>query len=273
MARTKEICQEYLNIIYQISHFLVSLTEATLNDGFARCRQHDDQRRVQNGASRQHGQEDHPEPQENVDLFVDNVQRQNAHGIVRLNRSRRTVLVERALCHARKHLHHRIPSAFLVHVREAQHIRAVRHKGTAQKAIHQHNVDDNIQKVEHLAEKVPKRVPIVHGQTFADVVHQTALARRALVTGQRQHTAQSFGKHAHLARLPVLPDHVRHIEADALEEQHERHPLVVAVERLVLVLVAQATLGDVGADDFAVLAGQRERVGDPAVGADDVVRN
>jgi len=45
------------------------------------------------------GKQDEPEPQEDVDLFIDNVQRQNTESIVLLNCARDTVLVESALGH------------------------------------------------------------------------------------------------------------------------------------------------------------------------------
>uniref|UniRef100_A0A182QXC6 Uncharacterized protein n=1 Tax=Anopheles farauti TaxID=69004 RepID=A0A182QXC6_9DIPT len=59
-----------------------------------------------------------------------------------------------------------------------------------------------------------------------------------------------------------------HVEQQALEEQHERYPLVVAVVRSLLVIVAQPGMGYVRAELAAMLAGKRERVGDPAVRVD-----
>lgn len=44
-------------------------------------------------------QDDEPEPEEGVDLLVDDVEGHHAHCVVRLYRARRSVLVERALGH------------------------------------------------------------------------------------------------------------------------------------------------------------------------------
>ena len=45
------------------------------------------------------GEEDEPEPDEDVDLLVDDVERQDAETVDGLDRARGAVLVERALCH------------------------------------------------------------------------------------------------------------------------------------------------------------------------------
>ena len=44
-------------------------------------------------------QEDEPEPEEDVDLLVDDVERENAEPVKLLHRPGRTKLVECALCH------------------------------------------------------------------------------------------------------------------------------------------------------------------------------
>lgn len=189
-----------------------------------------------------------------------------------LNRPGRSVFVERALGHTWKNGNHRIRSIILIHVRHSQHIRTVRHERSAQETIDHHDIDDHIQKVQHFTKEITERIAVVHFQTAIDVMHKPTLARRSLFRGNRQHATQSVGDHSHFAILPVLPDHVRHVEADALEEQHERHPLIVAVIRFRLVIVAQTTLGHLRPNTLSMLAGQREGVGDPAVGADHVAR-
>ena len=45
------------------------------------------------------GKDDKPEPEEHVDLLVDNVDGQDAHGVVQLNTTRATVLLQSALCY------------------------------------------------------------------------------------------------------------------------------------------------------------------------------
>ena len=57
-----------------------------------------------------------------------------------------------------------------------------------------------------------------------------------------------------------------------LEEQHKRHPLVVAVEDLLLVVVAQTAGRYFSANMFAMLPGQRERIRYPTVCVQHMVR-
>lgn len=261
----------YTNVTDQRLNLLrCTIPESSLNDRLPRGRHHHNYGRIQHSRAGSNGQQNQPEPQENVDLLVQNVQRQHAQRIVLLDAARRSVLVEYALGDARKNLHHRIGSILLVHVREAQHIGAVRHEGTAQETIDQHDVDEYIDEVQSLAEEVPKSVAVVRAQTVVDVLHKASLTLRALRLRRGHDAAQTLGDHAHFAVLPVLPDPVRHIEADALEEQHERHPLIVAVVGFLLVVVAEAALRHLGANDFAVLVRQRESVGDPAVSGENV---
>lgn len=252
---------------------LVRISEATLNNGLSRCWQHDDQRRIQNSTTRQNGQDNQPEPQENVDLFVENVNGQNAHGIVFLNAARRSVLVKSAFCHTWKDRNHWIRSILLIVVRELNHFGSIRREGSTQESIDHYDVQDDIQKVQQFTKEVTKRITIVHTQTRLNVLDEFALPGCSFLGGNRQSSTESFSDHSHLAILPVLPDHVRRIETDALEEEHERHPLVVAVESLILVVVAQAGLCNIRSGNFIMFPRQRIRVGNPAIGADHMVRD
>ena len=54
------------------------------------------------------GEADEPEPEEDVDLLVDDVDRQDAQPVVVHDRSRRPVLVEGALGHLGEDLGHRV---------------------------------------------------------------------------------------------------------------------------------------------------------------------
>ena len=52
-------------------------------------------------------------PDEDVDLLVDDVEREDAHGVVLLDLAGRTELVEGALRHAREDVDHRVDSILL----------------------------------------------------------------------------------------------------------------------------------------------------------------
>ena len=60
-----------------------------------------------------------PEPKENVNFFIENVERENAESIVLLDLARRSELVEGALGHAREDVDHRIDPVLLITIREA----------------------------------------------------------------------------------------------------------------------------------------------------------
>lgn len=85
-------------------------------------------------------QTDEPEPQQYVDLLVDDVEREHAHSVERLNAAGRTVLVEGALGDAREYRDHRIEALLLIHVAELDHLRAVRQEGAAQEDVYEEYV-------------------------------------------------------------------------------------------------------------------------------------
>jgi len=60
------------------------------------------------------GHENEPEPHEDVDLLVEDVQGEDAHCVVLLNFTGRAKLVERALGHAREDVDHRIDPVLLI---------------------------------------------------------------------------------------------------------------------------------------------------------------
>ena len=67
-----------------------------------------------------HGQDDEPEPQEDVDLLVDDVHAQDAHGVEPLDRSGASKLVEDALGHPGEDPRHRVDPILRGHVGKVQ---------------------------------------------------------------------------------------------------------------------------------------------------------
>ena len=66
------------------------------------------------------GHDDEPEPEEDVRLLVDDVLREDAHGIVAVDGSWRTELVEGALGDAWEHVDHRVETILLISIGERQ---------------------------------------------------------------------------------------------------------------------------------------------------------
>lgn len=131
----------------------------------------------------------------------------------------------------------------------------------------------HIDEVERLAEEIPEGVGVVQVHRLDEVLDEARLAAFALFLGADQSAPHPVGDHADLVVLQHLPDPVGHVEDDALEEEDERDPLVVAVVALLLVVVAEAGVSHVAADVLALLVGQGEGVRDPAVGVNHVARD
>lgn len=99
---------------------------------------------VDDGHESQHAEYYEPEPEEYVDLLVDDVQGQDAHGVVLLELTGNAELAEGALGHPREYLDHGVGPVLLVAVDEREHFYSVHQEGAVEEPVHQ----------EHLAWKV-----------------------------------------------------------------------------------------------------------------------
>ena len=70
-------------------------------------------------------EDDEPEPEEDIDLLVEDVDGKNTLGIVSLDIAAGTVLVEGALGHPGKHPGHRVCPALLLHLNKGGRMDAV----------------------------------------------------------------------------------------------------------------------------------------------------
>lgn len=127
-----------------------------------------------------------------------------------------------------------------------------------------HGVD----KVEDLAEEISGSVAIMQMQGLHEVLHQSVGLSLPLLLGIDHGTPHALGYHSDLTLLPLLPHPVRHVEEHALEEQHERHPLVVRVVPLLPVIATQTRMSHVGTHRLRDVLRQRERIRDPAIRVD-----
>lgn len=82
----------------------------------------DDDHSVDDHEGRQTPQNQEPEPQEDVDLLVDNIERQDAEGVMLFHFARGTELVKRAFGHTGKHVDHGIQSILLIAFGERNHL-------------------------------------------------------------------------------------------------------------------------------------------------------
>lgn len=91
---------------------------------------------VNENARRQEPEDHEPEPQKNVNLFVDGVQRQYTNGVVRFDLAGHTELVENALSHPGKYENHWVHPIFLVALQKPDHVHPERQKRTVKEAVH-----------------------------------------------------------------------------------------------------------------------------------------
>lgn len=135
--------------------------EAFLDDGLAAVGHQHYGYAVQHSGAGHNRQDDEPEPEEDVDLLVEDVERQYAERVQLLYRSGGTVFVEGALGHAREHLDHRVGTLLLIHVAEREHLRAVCEESSAQEEVDEEYVTDLKQKESNInfVQRVRRRFP------------------------------------------------------------------------------------------------------------------
>lgn len=192
--------------------------EPPLQNGLSGAREQHDRCGVNESQSGKDREDYKPEPKEDVDLFVEDVQSEDAQRVVLLYRTSRTELMEGTLGHPRKNGDHRIRPVLLVHVRERNHICTVLQKSTSKELVGHENVDDHVDEVEGFAGKVPESVRVVHVHCFDEVLYKARLTVRALLFGPDEGASHAIGDHSHQALLPVLPDPVGDVEEDALRK-------------------------------------------------------
>ena len=82
----------------------------------------DDDDPVDNDQEAENAEENEPKPEKDVNLLVDDVERQEAKRVVLLHLARGAELVERALGHAREHVDQGIQPVLLVLFGESDHL-------------------------------------------------------------------------------------------------------------------------------------------------------
>ena len=100
----------------------------------------DDDDAVHDDEYAEHGEQDEPEPQEDVDLLVDDVERQEAQRVVLLHLSRGAELVEGALCHAGEHIDERVEPVLLVLLGEGDHLQPEGQEGAVEEPVHEEHL-------------------------------------------------------------------------------------------------------------------------------------
>ena len=92
-------------------------------------------------------------PDEDVDLLVDDVNRQDTEAVFLLNRARGTVLVEGALGNLREHPGHGVGPVLRFHFGVGQDVAAIAHELSSEEEVSEVDLPNDVDKVEDLAEE------------------------------------------------------------------------------------------------------------------------
>ena len=90
----------------RVDHLSPDEPEPDVQEVCAHLRADDNDDPVDDDEEAKDGERDEPEPEEDVDLLVDDVEGQDAEGVVLLHLAGGSELVEGALCHPRKDVDH-----------------------------------------------------------------------------------------------------------------------------------------------------------------------
>lgn len=174
------------------------------------------------------GEADQPEPDEDVNLLVDDVDGEHTHGVVCLDRPGRAELPEGALGDPGKDACHGVDSVLGIHIGEVDDLGAVRQEGAAQEEVGEVDIAYHHHQTQRLAQEEPNCPVHVHVEVSDHILREdfVLLESCVLVHGQLIQTRQNGGEQASFHVLPQVP---RYIEHDGLQHQNKRDPLVVCV--------------------------------------------
>ena len=98
-------------------------------------------------------QHDEPEPKDDVNLLVDDVHPEDAHGVKLLDRSRTSELVEDALGNPGEHFGHGVHSVFYFNAWPVENFSAIVEKGSSEEHVCEEDLSNNVHKIENLAKE------------------------------------------------------------------------------------------------------------------------
>ena len=129
------------------------LPELTPEEKFPDSREPEETKVMQDVKDGEDCKDDEPEPEKDINLLVENVDGKDTLGIMSLDITTGTVLVEGALGHPGKHPGHGVRSLLLLQLRHGDDVTAVGGELSPQEVVHEEQLPDNVEKVEKLAEE------------------------------------------------------------------------------------------------------------------------
>jgi len=133
-------------------------------------RAEDDDYSVDDDQAGKEAQEEKPEPDEDVDLFVDYIERENTERIVLFNVARRSKLVKRALCHPGEDIDHRVNPVLLVAIRKRHHFNSVGEERPVKKSVEEKHLTRDIQESQEFTKEVSVGPEVVMLQIRVEIV-------------------------------------------------------------------------------------------------------
>jgi len=174
-----------------------------------------------------------PEPKENIDLLVDNVDREDAEAVVVDNSSRGPILMKGALGHFGEDPCHRVCSFFDVLSSQPHHLEAISCKLAIEEDVHQPHLAKHVHQVQQLAENELVDVNVVAAQIVYHISDNLGPFLLGALHPFQAHLVKTLQKKKKLSTLPVLPQSVRDIAESSLEDEDEGDPLIPGVADLV----------------------------------------
>ena len=122
---------------YSVDDFSSDESESDVEQVGSHFGTDDDDDSVDNDQEAENAEENEPEPEKDVDLLVDNVERQETKRIVLLHLARSAKLVERTFGHAWKHVNQGVQPILLVLLGKGDHLQTEGQEGPVEKSVHQ----------------------------------------------------------------------------------------------------------------------------------------
>ena len=252
-----------------------SEASTSAEQNFPQTRNEDGNKTVDNLKTGDDADDDEPKPEENVDFFIDDVERQDAETVEFLHSSGGTEFVEGAFGNFGEHSGHGIVPQFRLQFSHTQNIAAVACEFASEEEIHEEYLSEDVDKVEKFTEEKSQGVEIVVAFVVDKVVDEKADSVILGVAIDDGHI-HVLNQHLDLSRFPYLPQVSRDVEKNRLEEEGEADPLVVLVILEFLPfgqLPGGSHAGVSKVLQSAAVLGDGERGVDPAVGVHDLLRN
>ena len=175
-------------------------------------------------------QDDQPEPEEHVQLLVDDVDGKHAKRVVGLNSPTGSVLLVETLCHPREDPGHRINPVLRVVFNVIDHLQSVGAELPAEEQVNEVDVGHDVDEGEEVAEDHLGSPEVVGVDTLHHVLGQPGVSPASLLVVElRLPLVETRDDARHLPALHQLQQDVGQVEETGLEEEDKGDPLVVGL--------------------------------------------